>query len=65
MDETVTEEPTSDLSVGNLKISGWAMFYIAIALIYVMLALVEIKGISVKDLLPATPEPQVIEGSAE
>jgi hypothetical protein len=69
MDETITTEETNetsrDLRIGNLNINGWAMFYLAVAVLYVLLAYVELSGKNIKDLLPATSkeEPQVIEGS--
>jgi hypothetical protein len=68
MDEPITEETTRDLRIGGLNINGWAMFYLAVAVLYVLLAYVELSGKTVKDFLPipATPEAApVIEGSTE
>lgn len=66
MDETITTEetPTNNLTIGNLNINGWVMFYLAVAVLYVLLAYVELSGKSVKDFLPATnTKEQVVEGS--
>jgi hypothetical protein len=59
------EEKTSDtLTIGNLQISPWVLFYLAAIVIYMLLIYVEVSGKTVKDFLPTVPEqPQVIEGS--